>query len=135
MLPWYMYLYRWRAWYIPDTEIYMFFLTNLDGSASILRPKQSMHFLHSIIFTVKMGSRFSFFDATRLAVSKTDPSVIVLSRNIYEMIPLLSPNILYHHIFPLSRLRKQSACTLWTSWHPGYNEKNSICGPLLTWHT
>ena len=50
----------------PIWTKYMFFLPTLDVSDLILRPKQSMNFLHSIIFTVKMGSGFSLFSATML---------------------------------------------------------------------
>ena len=49
------------------------------------------------------------------------------------MLPLLSPRILYHHILPLLRLRKNSASALLTQWNPGYDEKHFIFGTLLTW--
>ena len=109
----------------------MFFLPTLDWSATILWLKSSMNFLHSVIFNVKMGSGFSLFSATSLIVSKIDPAMIVSSRRIFEMLPLLSPSILYHHILTLLRLRKHSASALQNSWHPGYGEKN--CSPLLIW--
>ena len=55
---------------------------------------------------LKWAKKFTLFSATRLAVSKIDPAVIVSSRKICEMISSLSPGILYHQILPLSRLWK-----------------------------
>ena len=111
------------------------FLPTLDGSASILRPKYSMDFLHSILLTVKMGSKFPLFSSIRLVVSKSEPAVIVPIRKRSEMLHLLSPSILYYHNLPLLRLRKNSASALQTFWHPGYDESIFICGPLLTWNS
>ena len=48
-------------------------------------------------------------------------------------LPSLSPSILYRLILPLLRLGKNSASARRTSWHPGYDEKNSIYGNLSTW--
>ena len=98
---------------------------------------QSNQWISSIQFfsLLKWAQDFSFFGVTRLAVSKTYPAVIGSSCNIYEMLPLLSRSILYHHILPLLRLRKNSASALRTSWHPGYDENIFICGPLLPWPT
>ena len=67
----------------PIWKIYTFFFPNLDASASMLRPKLSMNFPHSIIFTVKMGSGLYLFSAKRLKVSKLDPEVIGLICKIY----------------------------------------------------
>ena len=50
------------------------------------------------------------------------------------MLPLLSSIILHHHILPLSRLRKNPASALQTSWHPEY-DNFFICGLLLAWTT
>ena len=85
----------------PIWTKYMFFLTTLDGSASILRPKKPMNSLHSVLFTVKMSSEYPLFIATSLTVGKIDPEVIRSSRKKCETLPLLYPNILYHHILPL----------------------------------
>ena len=105
MVHFYMELYRLRNWYISNMEIlYIFFFPFLDGSASMLRPKLSMNFLYSVLFTVKMGSIFPLFSATSLAVSKTHPAVIGSSRKICDILPLLSTIVLYHHILALSRL-------------------------------
>ena len=73
-----------------------------------------MNFLHSVLFAIKMGSEFSLLIATRLSVSKIDPEVIGSSRKMCEMLPSLSPNILYHHILLLSKLRKHSESALLT---------------------
>ena len=51
-------------WVFPDSVLCIypiwtkmtFFLITLDGQASILRPKQPMNFLHSVLYTIKMGS-------------------------------------------------------------------------------
>ena len=94
-----------------------------------------MNFLHLVLFTIKMGSEFSLFGATILAVSKIDPAVIGSSSKRCEIIPLLSPIILYHHILPLLRLRKSYESALWTSWNPGCGENISVVIPLLTRHT
>ena len=51
------------------------------------------------------------------------------------MLPLLSPSIFSHHIFPLSRLQKNSASSLQNLWHPGYEENIFICRPFLTYPT
>ena len=118
----------------PIWTKYMFSLSTLDGSASILQPRSSMDFLHSVLFAVKIGSAFFLFSATRLAVIKIYPTVIESSHKRYEVLPSLYPSILYHHILPLSRLKKNSESALQTLWHPGYGEKH-ICGPLLTWPT
>ena len=107
-----------------------FFFPTLDGSASILWPKESMNFLPSVLSTIKMVSSFPLLRSTRLAVSKLDPAVIGSSRKICEMLPSLYPSILYHHILPLSRLRKSSENALRTLWHPGYGEKTFVCVPL-----
>ena len=106
----------------PIWTKYTFFFPTLYGSASILRPKQSINFLHSVIFNVKMGSECSLFSSTSLVVRKTDSVVILSSRKISEMLHLLSPSILYHHNLPLLILWKNSARALQTSWHPGYGE-------------
>ena len=87
---------------------YISFLPTLGGSASIFQPKISMNFLHSVLFNTKMGSEFFLFSATRLKMSKIDPSVILSSCKICEILPLLSPSILHHHILPLSILQKNS---------------------------
>ena len=50
----------------PIWEKYTFFLPTLYGSASKIIPKQLINFLHSVIFTIKMGSWFSLFSVTRL---------------------------------------------------------------------
>ena len=65
---------------------------------------------------------------------KTDPAVIASIHKRSEMLPSLSPSILYHHILPLLRIRKNSVGELQTLWHTGYDE-NNICAPLLTWPT
>ena len=65
-----------------------------------------MNFLHSVLFTIKMGSKFPLFISTKLTVSKIDPTVIGSNYKRCEVIPFLFPSILYHHILPLSRLRK-----------------------------
>ena len=78
-------------WVFPYEELgidplwtkYTFFLTTLDGPASILRSKQSMNFLYSIILMFQMGSGFSLFREMRLLLSKIYPSVIELIRKIY----------------------------------------------------
>ena len=127
--------YRWRAWYISNVEKYIFFFTTLDGSASILGPKKSMTFLHSVLFTVKMGSEFSLFGAARLAVSKIDPAVKGSIRKRYDMLHLLFPSLLYHHILPLLRLWKNSENALRTWWHLGYGENIFVLDPLLAWPT
>ena len=93
-----------------------------------------MNFLHSFLLTVKMGSEFSLFSATSLAVSKIDPTEIVSSRKRSCMISSLSPSIMYHHILPLSRLREISEIALRTSWHPG-NGDFFVTAPLLTFPT
>ena len=61
----------------------------MDELASILRPKYSMNFLHSIMLTVKMGSAFFLFSATILEVIKTDPEVIGSSCKMCDMLALL----------------------------------------------
>ena len=63
------YIWLLSIWGCPDEDLviypiqtkYTFSLTTLDGSVSILIPKQSMNFLHSIILTFKMVSWFSLF--------------------------------------------------------------------------
>ena len=45
---------------------------------------------------------------------------------------LVISKYIYHHILPLSRLRKISECALRTSWHPGYYENIFVAIPLLT---
>ena len=65
-----------------------------------------MNFLYSVLFNIKMDAKKIIFGATRLAVSKTDPVGIGSSRKRYDMLPSLYPSILYHHIQPLSRLKK-----------------------------
>ena len=97
-------------------ENYTLFLTTLDGSSSIHRPKFSMNFLHSVIFTIKMGSWFSLFSATRSVVIKTGTAAIVSRYNIYDTIPSLSPSILYYHILTLLILYKNSASALRGTW-------------------
>ena len=82
-----------------------------------------------------MGSEIYLFSATRLAVSKIDPTLIGSIRKISEMLPSLFPSILYDHIPPLSRLRKNSESAFQTSWHPGYGENIFLTIPLLTWTT
>ena len=67
-----------------------------------------MNFLHSVLFTVKMGSEFSLFSVTSLTVSKIAPAVIGSSRKRCDMLPLLYPSIFYHNILPLLRLQKSS---------------------------
>ena len=89
-----------------------------------------MNYLHLIIFTVKMGLESPLFSATRLKVSKIDPVVIGSSCRRCEMLPLLSPSILYYHILPLLRLQKNSASALQSSWHPGFDEKIHLCAPF-----
>ena len=84
-------------------------------------------FPHSVIFTVRMGSGLYLFGARRLAVSKTYAAVIRSIRKISEMLPSLSPIILYHHILPLSKLQKKSASAFQTLCQPGYNENIFIC--------
>ena len=116
----------------PKWTIYMLCLTTLDWSASILWSKQLMNFLHSVLFTVAMGSGFSLLSAAILTVSKIDPAVIGPSHKICEILPLLSPNILYHHILPLSRFLENYEGALQTLWNPGYGEKSFVC-PLLNW--
>ena len=91
-----------------------------------------MDLLHSVLFTIKIGLEFSLFGATRLAVSKIYPGVVGSRRKICEMLPLLSPSILYHHILTLSRIQKNCESALWTSWHPGYGEKTFVDIPPLT---
>ena len=59
----------------PIWTKYTFFFITLDRSASILRPRSSMNFLHSILLTAKMGSVFSLFSATSLEVSQTGPGL------------------------------------------------------------
>ena len=56
-------------------KIYLFFLPTLDGSASILRPRSSMNFLHPIILSVQMGSLFSVSRITMLEVRFEKPAV------------------------------------------------------------
>ena len=119
----------------PIWEKYMFFLPTLDGSALILRPKSSINFLHLVLFTINMGSKFPLFSTTGSAVSKIDPTVVGSSRKRFEMLPWLSPIIFYRHIVPLSRLQKNSESALRTSWYPGYGEFFLFCGPLSTWPT
>ena len=126
---------KWSAWYIPNTGKWTLFLLTLDRSVSILRPKQSMNFIHSVPFTIKMGSEFPLFGATRFVVIKIYPAVIVLSRKRCEMLPSLSPSILYHHILSLSRLWKKFESALRNLWHPGYGKNISVAVPLLTWPT
>ena len=82
-----------------------------------------------------MGSQYSLFSATRLAVSKIYPEVIGSSRKICDILPLLSPSIFYHHILPLSTLWKKFESEPRTSWHPGYGKNIFVCVPLLTWST
>ena len=82
-----------------------------------------------------MCSELSLFSATRLSVSKIDHAVIVSSRKICGIHPLLSPSILYRHILPLSRLQKISEIALRTAWQPGYGENSFVWVPLLTWPT
>ena len=82
-----------------------------------------------------MGSVLSLFSATRLALSKIYPTVIVSSGRICDMIYFLSPSILYHHILPLSRPHKSSESALRTSWHPGYGENIFVWAPILAWPT
>ena len=84
---------------------YIFFLPTLDGLASIIRQKSSMNFLHYVVFTVKMGLEYSLFGETSLTVSKVDLTVIGPSRKRCDMLPLLSPSILYHRILSLLILR------------------------------
>ena len=59
-----------------------------------------------IFLTVKMGSGLFLFRKMRLLVSKTYPAAIGPSCKIYDMLPLLYPSILHHHILPLSRIWK-----------------------------
>ena len=92
-----------------------------------------MNFLHIVIFNIKFGSEFPLFSATRLEVSKIDHVVIGLRRKIFEMLPLLSPSILYHHILILLRLLENSESALRNSWHPGYGENIFVAITLLTW--
>ena len=68
-------------------------------------------------------------------MSKIDYLLIGSIRRICDMLTLLSPIILYHHILTLSRLRKNSESALQNLWHPGYVENIIICGTLLTWPT
>ena len=77
-----------------------------------------------------MGSEFPLFSATRLEVIKIDPEGMVPSRKICEMLPSLSPSIFYHHILPLSRLRKKSEIPLWNLWHLGYGENIFFAFPF-----
>ena len=118
----------------PTRTKYALFTPTLDRPASIIRPKRSMNLPNSIILTVKMGLWFYLFRETRLSVSKTDPGVIVASRKICEMIPLLSPSILYHRPLPLLRLWKilQVRFELCGTQD---TTKLIICTPLLTWTT
>ena len=51
------------------------------------------------------------------------------------MLPSLSPIILYHHILPMSVIRKNSESAFQTLQYPGYGENNFVCVPLLTWLT
>ena len=82
-----------------------------------------------------MGSEFSRFRATSLTVSIIDPAVIWSSREICDMLPSVSPSILYHHILPLSILRKKFwKCTL-KFVVPRIWWKEIVCIPLLTWPT
>ena len=123
MVPCYMELQIQRAWYIPNMEyIYTFFLPTLDGLASILQTKESMNFLRSVLLTVKMGLGFSLFIATSLSVSKTDPGELGSGCKICEMLPLLSQNILCHHILTSSRPWKNPASAFQNLCHPGYDE-------------
>ena len=64
-----------------------------------------------VLFTVKMGSEFSLFSATCSTVSKIDPALIVSICKICEILPSLSPSILYNHILSLSRLWKNYEST------------------------
>ena len=64
-------------------------------------------------------------------MSKIDPAVIGSICKMCETLPSLPPSILYHHILPMSRLRKNSESALQTSWHPGYGEEIFVCSPLL----
>ena len=64
-------LHTYQIW-----KIYSFFLLTLDGLASIIWRKQSMNFLHSVLFTAKMGSKFPLLSATSLIASKKYPAVI-----------------------------------------------------------
>ena len=50
---------------------------------------------------------------------KIYPAVIGSSHKIYDMLPYLSPSILYHHILPLSILQKKSEIALRTLLHSG----------------
>ena len=50
----------------PIWTKYILFLLTLDGSASILRPKESINFLHSVLFTVKTVSLFSPFQCNKV---------------------------------------------------------------------
>ena len=68
--------------------------------------KNTINFLCSVLFTIKMGSEFSLFSTKRLAVIKIDPAVIVPGRKSCDMLSLLSPSIFYHHILLLPGLRK-----------------------------
>ena len=84
----------------PILGKWTFFFPILDGLASILRPKYTMNFLHSIIFTIKIDLEFSLFSATSSPVSKIDPGIIGPGHKRCDMITLLSLSILYHHILP-----------------------------------
>ena len=89
-----------------------------------------MNFLHSIILTLKMGSQLSLFSSTRLVVSKIDLEVIVSSHIISEIIPSLSPSILYHHNLTVLRLCKHSASSLQTSGTQDMMEVFSFTAPF-----
>ena len=92
-----------------------------------------MNFLHSVIFTVKIGSGFYFLSATSLTLIQIYPEVIVSILKVFDMLPSLYPSYLYHHILPFSRLQKVFESALRTLWHPGYVEIFFlICAPLLT---
>ena len=61
---------------------------------------------------LKMGSEFSLFIATSLAVIKKYPSLIGSNRKRCEMLPSSSPIILYHHIlFVVDTLETIRKCT------------------------
>ena len=112
MVPCYMGIAILSAWYRSNTDKIYFLFFTLDWLASILRTKSSMNLLHSFIFNVKMVSQFFHFSATSLIAGKIDPAVIGSSRKICEMLLLLSPSILYHHVLSLLRLWKNSESAL-----------------------
>ena len=93
-----------------------------------------------------MGSLFYLFSATRLSVSKSYLGVIWSSCKVCEILPVLSPSILYYHILPLSTIWNCFASALQNSWHPGYDFFSlkpsfytgllrCIIGSMLEWGT